>query len=114
MAPLSIDTSTPATRPPMSDAVPSTVTRLPCAMVDPDVGWLTLTVGGVVSIDLSLVSKAGGDGGGDGIHIRQDVDGRLPDPRVSDIAVAVVVISRPHAHWMLPAENTSAPLGARY
>ena len=29
-------------------------------------------------------------------------------------ADAVVVASRPQAHWMVPAEKTSAPLAARY
>ncbi len=52
-----MDTSTPATRPPVSDAVPSTVTRLPWAMVDPEVGLLTVTVGGVVSVDFVLATR---------------------------------------------------------
>mgnify|MGYP006873515074 CR=1 FL=1 len=44
--------STPATTPPVSDAVPVTVTREPFGCAEPAAGLVMVTVGAVVSVDM--------------------------------------------------------------
>ena len=56
--PLSVDTSTPATTPPpLSVAVPETVTVLPLAMVELAAGEVILDVGGVLSVAAVAATK---------------------------------------------------------
>ena len=51
-APPSVETSTPATTPPLvSVAVPVIVTALPSAIEAPDAGEVIVELGGVVSVD---------------------------------------------------------------
>src|SRR5215831_708440 len=52
VAPLSVETSTPATTPPpASDAVPVIVTAVPLVSVVPALGDVIVEVGGVVSVE---------------------------------------------------------------
>ena len=53
LVPPSRETSTPATLPPTSAAVPVTVTMAPLVNVAPDVGEVIVDVGAVVSVDLA-------------------------------------------------------------
>ena len=56
--PPSVEYSTPATTPPpVSEAVPVTVTRVPFGWVDPAAGVAMLTVGPVVSVDLVVATR---------------------------------------------------------
>ena len=58
VAPLSVETSTPATTPPpVSVAVPDTVTALPTLVLEPFAGAVMLAVGGVVSVDLLAATR---------------------------------------------------------
>jgi hypothetical protein len=60
VAPLSVETSTPATTPPpASDAVPVTCTAVPLVCVDPPLGELTVDVGGVWSVDAVAATRPG-------------------------------------------------------
>ena len=113
-APPSIDTSTPATRPPASVAVPDTVTRLPCAMLEPDAGWSTETSGAVVSVDFvatcrsSAIVVAGASMSASRLTVAWRIRGSAASASPSWLE------SRPQAHCTVPAEKTRAPLGARY
>ena len=114
VAPPSTDTSTAATTPSASAAVPVTVSGVPTGTSAPVAGHVTTDVGGVWSADV--------DG-----YTRFDcsVAGSAP-MSASTLAVACCiracgapesrgwVSSRPHAHWQVPVAHTRAPLGARY
>ncbi len=114
VVPPSTDTSTAATTPPTSEAVPVTVSGDPTGTVVPATGKVTVETGAVWSVDV------------DGM-VRPDcsVAGREP-MSASMLAVACCmrawgappvrgwVSSRPHDHWQVPVPHTSAPLGARY
>jgi hypothetical protein len=114
--PLSSETSTPATTPPLSAAVPETVTFAPLAAEAPAAGDVTVAVGPVASVDAvaatsPLIRVAGctfmsasrftvaccirGSAGSTGLKV------------LSWLA------SRPQANWTVPAPNTRAPLAAR-
>src|SRR4029450_8778591 len=108
--PPSVETSTPATTPPVSAAVPVTVTWLPSVTVAPLDGDVNVAVGAVVSV--VLVARIRPEIGAYGctpmsanrfsVACRWVVFGVLP------IGLA---LSRPHDHWTVPAPKTSAPLG---
>ncbi|TMC02373.1 MAG: hypothetical protein E6J41_30315 [Chloroflexi bacterium] len=119
VAPLSVDTSTPATTPPpASVAVPVMVTVVPLVSVAPDAGEVMVEVGAVWSVDAVAATRPA-----------CIVVGWTP---MSAIRLSVAccmlmsgsagpmsgsmswLVSRPHAHWTVPAPNTSAPLAARY
>ena len=111
--PPSVETSTPATRPPMSDAVPVAVTEVPLAIAAPAAGDVIVVVGAVVSADFVAATRP---------LIRVDGCALMSASRLT-VACCIrgsaaapapsCVWSRPHAHWMLPAENTRAPEAAR-
>src|SRR5262245_22897677 len=113
VVPPSTDTSTPATTPPTSLAVPVTVTFDPTGTVAPAAGEVMVEVGAVWSVEVvGLTSPA------------WSVWGRAP-MSASMLAVACCMrdwgappsrrwlSSRPHAHWQVPVPHTSAPLAAR-
>ena len=112
-APPSVDTSTPATRPPTSVAVPLTVTVVPLAIDAPDAGVLIVATGPVVSVDAVAATRPVIRVAGCAFMSARRLtvaccmrgSAAAPAPSCS--------WSRPHAHWIEPAENTSAPLGAR-
>ena len=114
VVPPSVDTSTPATTPPpVSLAVPVTVTTVPSGVVDPAVGEVIVDVGGVVSVDADAATSPA-----------SSVAGWAP-MSASRFTVACCIVgsaarpvglplSSPHDHCTVPAPNTSAPLEARY
>ncbi len=115
VAPLSVETSTPATTPPpVSVAVPETVTGAPTAAVEPFAGAVMLAVGGVVSVDLLVATRPVCRVAGwtpmsaNRLTVACCMSWSTGVPALSWLA------SRPHDHWMVPAPNTSAPLGALY
>ena len=109
--PLSVETSTPATTPPVSEAVPLIVVWVPSAT---DAGApVIVDTGLVVSVVLVAarrsVSRVVGwtpmSANRFTVACRMFLSGVLSAGFQSD---------RPQAHWTVPAPNTSAPLGARY
>src|SRR5215831_6330619 len=119
VAPLSVETSTPATTPPpVSDAVPVIVTAVPLVSVAPPVGAVILDEGGVWSVEAVAATRPA-----------CIVVGWTPMSAIR-LSVACCMLrsgfagpmsgwiswltSRPHSHWTVPAANTSAPLAARY
>ncbi len=111
VAPPSTDTSTPATTPPVSLAVPVTLT-VP-GTVAPGNGVLMTVTGAVVSVEAEA-----------GTMPAARVPGCAP-MSASRFTVACCMrrsvgaeprswtSSRPHDHWIVPAPNTSAPPGCR-
>src|SRR6478735_4737224 len=116
VAPLSLETSTPATRPAASAAVPVRVTRSPFFWDWPAAGVLIVTVGPAVSVDFVAAARP---------VIR--VAGCAP-MSASRLTCACCMresvelsgysescsASRPYVHWIVPALKTRAPLGALY
>ncbi|MCY1225275.1 hypothetical protein D9M72_374650 [compost metagenome] len=109
-----METSTPATMPPVSLAVPDTVTLLPWAMTDPSAGEEMEAVGAAASL-LAVAAVSAGS--------------RVPGwaPMSASRLIWACCIrgsaaapfpscswSRPQVHWTVPAEKTSAPLAALY
>src|SRR5690349_7884217 len=109
VAPLSVDTSTPATTPPVSLAVPVTVTFPPSPTVVEDDGEVMVEVGAVVSVDAvaatSPVSRA--HGWAPMSASRLTVAWRMLRSGVR------VGSPRPQDHCTVPAPKTRAPLLAR-
>src|SRR6266516_473556 len=111
LTPPSVDTSTPATNPPTSAAVPCAVTCAPLA-TEPPVGEVIAAVGATRSVEtLAALSPLTNVLGCACMSARRLtiawrilVSATAPAPSCS--------ASRPQAHWMVPAEKTSAPLGA--
>src|SRR5206468_6368167 len=114
VTPPSSETSTPPTTPPpLSVAVPVTVRYVLLPIVLPAVGLLITVVGAWVSLDWVAAAR---------LAIR--VLGWAP-MSANRLMVACWIresgadwmpswsLSSPHAHWMVPAPNTSAPLAAR-
>jgi hypothetical protein len=114
VAPPSADTSTPPTCPPTSLAVPVTATCVPSTGCAPAAGEVMLAVGGVVSADAVA-----------GCNPAIRVAGCTP-MSANRFTVACCMLgsvgvpakscvsSSPHDHWIVPAPNTSAPLGCLY
>ena len=115
VVPLSVDTSTPATRPPpASVAVPVMVTGVPTGRVAPAAGEPIAVVGGVVSVEaVAAVSPL------------RSVSGCTPMSANRFTVACWAAVSgaadprswfpsRAQAHWIVPALKTSAPLAARY
>ena len=119
--PPSVETSTPATTPPTSLAVPETVLFTPSCSVAPFAGEVTVAVGAVVSVDLlaSVRPLDSAKGCAPMSAKRLTVacwmfgSGGLPLGLVFGTSHALV-LSRPHDHCTVPAPKTRAPLGARY
>ena len=114
MVPLSVDTSTPPTRPPVSAAVPVTVTGAPTDRLAPAAGEVMADVGAVVSVEAVAATSPG-----------RSVVGCTPMSanRLTVACCAAVSaaaeprscsLSRAHAHWIVPAPNTRAPLACLY
>jgi hypothetical protein len=114
VAPASVETSTAATRPPpASVAVPVTVTLEPLPTLLPSVGDVKVVSGAVVSEEAVVA-----------VRPAMSVVGWAP-MSASRLTVACCMresagdcvpsccASRPHAHWMVPAPKTRAPLAAR-
>ena len=111
VVPPSSETSTAATTPPpVSDAVPVTLTTLPLVIELPAVGEVIVATGGVVSVDCDA-----------GCSVSSSVPGWAPmSARMLTVACCMSSEgagpvpswwqSSPHDHRMVPAENTSAPL----
>src|SRR6185295_5252696 len=104
VVPPSVETSTPATWPPLSDAVPEIVTFWPSLTVE---GTLRVEVGAVVSVEAEA-------------PVRSDciVAGWAP-MSANRFTVACSMLrsaglesgfqsSSPHAHWTVPAPKTRA------
>lgn len=114
VSPPSVDTSTPATRPPTSVAVPLTVTSDPLATEVAGAGEVIVALGAVVSVDAvgrtsPLISVAGCTPmSAKRLTVACCIRGSAGScgPSCSE--------SRPQAHWIVPAPKTSAPLAARY
>ncbi len=111
--PPSSDTSTPPTTPPVSAAVPVTVTRAPSATVLPAAGEVTAEDGGVVSVDAAArTSPAIGSYGwapmsANRFTVACCITGSAAWP-------LGLLASSPQLHCTVPAPKTSAPLAARY
>ena len=113
VAPLSVDTSTPPTRPPVSVAVPLIVTGLPTGSVAPAAGELIAVVGAVVSVEAVAAVRPVTQRVRLDAHVGEQVDRRLLGRRVGRGGPTVVVgVQRPRP-LDRPALKTSAPLGAR-
>src|SRR6185312_949719 len=108
LAPPSVETSTPATVPPTSLAVPLIVTDAPSATLPPGAGEVIADDGAVVSVDAVAIwiPEIGVAGCAPMSANRLTVACCM----VTSTALPVVEPSRPHAHWTVPAPNTSAPL----
>src|SRR3954447_25348879 len=112
VAPPSVDASTAATVPPVSDAVPCAVTSEPLATVLPGAGAVMVETGG------SVAGRAAGDspfGVAPG-WTPMAVNRFMVAWRMSVLAgdrTPSWLLARPQAHWTVPAPNTSAPLEAR-
>ena len=111
VAPLSVDTSTPATTPPpVSDAVPEIVILPPSPTVDPLVGAVMLEAGAVVSVEAEAV---------DNPLMRAYGCAPMSAKRLT-VACCMALSgveagsARPHDHCTVPAPKTNAPLAARY
>jgi hypothetical protein len=113
VVPPSVETSTPPTTPPpVSVAVPATVTTLPCARVVLFNGVVTVDVGAVVSVDAVA-----------GASVSSGVPGCTP-MSANTLTVACCAFGsaaspvwfpiRVNDQLIVPASNTRAPLGARY
>ena len=116
VVPPSIDTSTPATCPPKSAAVPVRVTLVPLAKLVLAAGEEMVTVGLVMSVDalaavMPLISVAGCTPMS---ASRLTTSCCRPVSGASGVVLLSWLLSRPQANWMVPAANTSAPLAARY
>jgi hypothetical protein len=113
VAPPSTDTSTPATTPAASVAVPDTVTWVPNAMV-PLTGWAMLTTGAVWSPDADAATNPACRL----VGWTPISASRLMVPCwIAGIAPCVLrswVPSSPQPYWMVPALKTNAPDAARY
>src|SRR4051794_7949691 len=119
LAPLSVDTSTPATMPPLSAAVPVTVTAVPSTTTAPATGLVIVEVGGVVSVlaatgcsvDISVVAWS--PMSANRFTVACCITGSGASPTFGPLLSHALVVSSPHAHWTVPAPKTCAPLGAR-
>jgi hypothetical protein len=116
VVPPSVDTSTPATWPPVSAAVPDSTTLVPLVTEVLAAGAEMVTVGAVVSVDAlaanrPLISVAG--------CTPMSANRLMTSCCMLGSAAGGVdplswSASRPHANWIVPAPNTSAPLAALY
>src|SRR4051812_26472025 len=111
VVPPSVETSTPATDPPpVSVAVPVSVTFAPSATV----------AGGFVIVDVGAVESVDGDAATR--PVCSVVGWAARSARTLTVACCMLrsgvafalKSSRPHAHCTVPAPKTRAPLGARY
>ncbi len=111
--PPSVDTSTRATTPPESAAVPWMVTGFSAGTVTPEAGLVTVTAGPVVSVEAVAATR-----------LLCRVSGWTPMSarmftvaccmRASSVTTVssglyVGMLVRPHDHCTVPAPNTSAP-----
>ena len=122
VVPPSVETSTPATTPPTSLAVPEIVVLAPSWRLAPFAGEAMLAVGFVVSVDFVAVLRPSAGSSANGwtpmsanrltVACCMFLSGGLLLGLVADASHAFVS-SRPQDHCTVPAPNTSAPLGAR-
>src|SRR5262245_39922007 len=120
VAPPSAETSTPATVPPASVAVPEIVTLVPSAIAVPCAGLVIVEMGAVVSVDaevavnpdISVVADA--PMSANRFTVACCMTGSAVAPEGGPLLFHALVVSRPHAHCTVPAPKTSAPLAARY
>ena len=105
-----METSTPATTPPVSAAVPLMVILAPSPTVAPPAGEVIVEVGAVVSVDAVAA-------------VSPEISAYGCTPMSANrftVACCMLrsgvppALSSPHDHCTVPAPNTSAPLGARY
>ena len=75
---------------------------------------MIVDVGGVVSVDFVAATRPDSQRRRLRAHIGEQVDRRLLHVGVRRVARPGSRSSRPQLHWIVPAPNTSAPLGARY
>src|SRR5262249_39175746 len=108
----SVEISTPATTPPpVSAAVPVTVTRAPSARFAFGAGEVMVEDGAAVSVLAVAGARPGGSADG---RACMSAD-RVALGRRMVTAGAVpngFPLSRPQLHWTVPAPNTSSPLAA--
>ncbi len=120
VVPPSVETSTPATVPPVSLAVPEIVTRDPSLTTVSCAGAEMVELGAVVSVDgeaavrplISVVACA--PMSAKRFTVACCITGSGVAPDGGPALAQALVTSRPHAHCTVPAPKTSAPLGARY
>src|SRR5437764_10902474 len=106
--------------PPVSPAVPDTVTCDPSVRADPAAGFVMAEVGAVLSVDaeaavrplISVVACA--PMSPNRLIVACCITGSGVAPLGGPFALHALVSSRPHDHCTVPAPNTSAPLAARY
>ena len=112
---MSVDTSTPPTRPPpLSAAVPVTVTGLPTGTTALLAGAVIVEDGGAVSVEAVAAERpACSVVGCDPMSASRftvaccAAESTAADPRSWFESSA-------HGHWIVPAPKTSAPLACRY
>src|SRR6188472_489928 len=109
--PLSTDTSTPPTTPPVSDAVPAIVIVVPDWSEAPEVGAVIVEVAATVSVDAEAATRFGCSVLGCTFMSAS----RLTVACCMRASAAALprswLESRPHDHCTVPAPKTRAPLG---
>jgi hypothetical protein len=118
--PPSVETSTPATVPPLSVAVPEIVTVAPSETAAPPDGLVIVELGAVVSVDAETAVSplikvvACAPMSAKRFTVACCITGSAVAPAGGPLLAHAFVVSRPHAHCTVPAPKTNAPLGALY
>ena len=113
VAPPSNETSTPATRPPESVAVPAIVTGWPVWTVVPVAGLVIVAVGRTVSVlAVANVSPDWMVPGCAPMSAKRFTVACCMRTSSTPPLLSAFSVARPYDHRMVPALNTSAPLAA--